>query len=556
VSSGVIGQGGPLTLSNSGTIIATTTTTISTGVNLWVGGSLTNNAGGSISGSTYGVYMKCAVGTLTNYGSISGSRALDIRAGGHVINAASGSISGSIQGVLFTSVAGTLTNSGRVTATATDGAGIYLASGGTITNNAGALISGGGGGVLIAGGSGTLITAGTISGTAYAVHFANNAANLLVVEPGVAFVGAIAGGSGNDTLELDGSAGNPLTVNYNGVGLSNFEDVLFGPGGYATLAVTNTSGTPGIVFSGFTATSDTIDLTAIGTDGTITNNDTVAHRVTVTGSLGSVTLQFDASVPLATASDGASGTDLFVACFCRGTRLLTDQDEVPVEDLKIGDKVVTVSGALAPIKWIGQRTYDPRFISGNRNVLPICVTAGSLGDGLPTRDLSVSPEHALYIDGLLVPARLLVNGTTIVQAARVETLGYFHIELDAHEIIFAEGATAESFVDFGGRGMFQNSEEFAALYPDAAPADWQAYGALLDQGRAGLPAIRARLLGRAEILGRVSRDPDLHLIVDGRVVRAQSIEGLIHCFSVPAGARGVNDRLAQRGAERDGSGFP
>lgn len=155
-----------------------------------------------------------------------------------------------------------------------------------------------------------------------------------------------------------------------------------------------------------------------------------------------------------------------VPCFCRGTLILTASGEVPIERLAVGNRVVTLSGLLTPIKWLGRRSYDPRFVTGNRQVLPIRIAADALGTGVPMRDLWVSPDHALYLDGMLVPARLLVNGTTIIQAQRVERLEYFHIELPRHDIPLAEGAPAESYIECYNRGLFHNAAEFTRLYPD------------------------------------------------------------------------------------------
>ena len=195
------------------------------------------------------------------------------------------------------------------------------------------------------------------------------------------------------------------------------------------------------------------------------------------------------------------------ACYRLGTLILTLRGEVPVEDLAIGDRLVTISGAARPIKWIGHRAYDGRFVAGNLAVLPIRVAAGALAQGVPARDLWLSPEHALYLDGALVPAGLLVNGATIRQEESVDRLEYFHIELEAHDVILAEGAPAETFVDCDNRFMFHNSAEFAKLYPDDLPAPWAFCAPRAEEGSTELAAIRAALSERAEALGRITRDP-------------------------------------------------
>jgi hypothetical protein len=215
----------------------------------------------------------------------------------------------------------------------------------------------------------------------------------------------------------------------------------------------------------------------------------------------------------------------------------TDRGEVPVEELAIGDRVATRNG-LRPIKWIGRRGYDGRFIRGNRDALPIVVRAGALAEGVPARDLWLSPSHALFIDDVLVEAEYLVNGLSIVQAEAVDRVEYFHLEFEGHEVILAEGAPAESYVECDNRRGFHNAHEFTALYPnDARPAFCPPR---LEAGTAALATIRERLFERAELLGyRTTPDPDLHLVVDGRVVAAQSAADGRHIFRLDAAAQEV-----------------
>jgi len=197
---------------------------------------------------------------------------------------------------------------------------------------------------------------------------------------------------------------------------------------------------------------------------------------------------------------GASSDGVFltIACYGLGTLIETAQGETPVEALAIGDLVRTLSGALRPIKWIGTRSYAGRFIAMNRGILPICFKAASLGENSPRRDLLISPHHAMYIDGLLIEAKDLVNGVSIVQTSHVERVDYFHIELDSHDVIIAEGALSETFIDDESRAMFHNAMEYRALYPNEAPVELLYCAPRINEGEA-LEAVRAKLEARFKV---------------------------------------------------------
>jgi glycosyltransferase involved in cell wall biosynthesis len=184
------------------------------------------------------------------------------------------------------------------------------------------------------------------------------------------------------------------------------------------------------------------------------------------------------------------------ACFCSGTQIQTDRGEIPVEALTIGDNLITASGNARALKWIGRRRFAGKFAYGNKDILPVQIKQGALDFGVPRQDLFLSPAHALFLDGMLIPAGALVNRYSIVQAETVDQVSYFHLELETHDVILAEGAPAESFAAVDGRGMFHNAKEFAALYPQAANAP-AAYCAIRRTEGAELESVKRWIAARA-----------------------------------------------------------
>jgi hypothetical protein len=206
---------------------------------------------------------------------------------------------------------------------------------------------------------------------------------------------------------------------------------------------------------------------------------------------------------------GVNGSNQLVqetlACFAAGTSITTVHGEMPVETLRVGDELrLARDGGTAPIVWIGRRSVRAGSGKLAAGLSPVRIRAGAFGVGLPRRDLCVSPEHAMWLDGVLVPARWLVNGASIVQVP-VDAVTYFHIELPRHEVVLAEGAPAESWLDTGNRDMFENAGDAVALRrarPSSVADAWAERGCgELVEGGPRLAALRERLAQRAAAIG-------------------------------------------------------
>lgn len=166
-------------------------------------------------------------------------------------------------------------------------------------------------------------------------------------------------------------------------------------------------------------------------------------------------------------SPGSLNASQTFECFLTGTLILAASDEVPVETLKVGDLVKTAQGELVAVKWIGYQTFEEGTPSHPFRTFPIQIKAGALGNNLPQRDLFVSPDHAILVDSLLINAGALENGVSIIATQPQESFTYYHIELEQHSLLIAEGTYAESFLPQNqGRDTFDNGDEYETLYPN------------------------------------------------------------------------------------------
>jgi hypothetical protein len=309
------------------------------------------------------------------------------------------------------------------------------------------------------------------------------------------------------------------TVTYNGTD-GNVQGIAFGS---TTIPVT----------SGFGATQDPSAFTFVSNGTTyLVSNGPVGNLLNVPLSTELV------SVGLGNQLTSQQGQ--YAACYVAGSHILTADGEVPVENLRAGDMITTATGQTRPIKWIGTRSHVLAKSSHPAIVLPIRIARGAVAENVPHRDLLVSPEHSIYLDGVLVPARHLVNGTTIAQVKSRTTVDYFHIELETHDILLAEGLPAESWLDTGNRGMFQNADEVVVQHPafarTTAGSAWalDACAPLVTSGPK-LASIRDWLIARALEIGEMTRDPNVMIVADGRTLGPSSVDNHFYRFTVPVG---------------------
>lgn len=520
----------------------------------------------------------------------------------YLYNATDGTISGAT--AVYVGAGDTVVNAGQIQATAGSYFGVAV-YGGSVTNlSTGTITSVV---QLTNGGPATIVNAGTIGNGATAVAFQQDSPNnRLVIDPGAVFLGTV--GVGGGTLELAGGASagvlsglgskyggfTQIVVDSGATWQLDATDTVSGPitnagtlitagsvanGGVlvnngkillqsGTFVAGSLSGTGTIAFGSSTnevliasaaaVAANTIANMAAGQTIELLGQTLSAANILAGNTLqlliaggGEVDLKLDPSQSFfgdffhATNNGGNSFiTEDTTPCFLAGTRILTERGEVPVETLTTADRVVLAAGGSAAIQWIGHRSLDLSRHKSPKDAQPIAFRPGALADGIPTRTLLVSPEHGMALGGGLVPARLLVNGTSIQRDDSRRWVHYYHIELARHAILLAEGAPSESYLDTGNRGQFDNGDQPLILHPDFRDGQAGRVGrscAPFLDAPADVRPIWQQLAERAAMLGFASpepaartADPALTLRSSGRSFHPIHRSGDIFTFVLPA----------------------
>lgn len=296
--------------------------------------------------------------------------------------------------------------------------------------------------------------------------------------------GTIASGEGQTISLANVSGGGEVDVSAGG-------SVQIGRGVDATIVFQDGTGTLSIDADGLATDhlsiqgfsgGDIISIGGLANGATFTPNGWGDGTLTVMTGGGSFSFEvqgdYDSSDTVAFAQNGTvtAGVGLALPCFVTGTLIRTRYGDVPVEALRPGDEIVTLlPDGHRPVRWVGHRSVRPASHPLRADLHPIRVTAGTFGPGLPARDLYLSPDHALFARGSLVPVKHLVNGTSISRV-ELEAVTYWHVEFDRHDVLLAEGLPAESYLDTGDRASFANGGAVVSLQPRFGALTWEAEG--------------------------------------------------------------------------------
>ncbi|AHJ66000.1 Hint domain-containing protein [Granulibacter bethesdensis] len=438
--------------------------------------------------------------------------------------------------------------------------------------------------VVVPGASGTITIAASLATLNNNTFYVGGTANINVLASGLSGLtlnvdgGAASLTNGNVAGLLSGSTINITNggVFSNGTALAsvlNNSTVNFGNGGGTLIvnaggAVINLSSTS---INNYTPSKDTIEfqntvahvksytISASGSARTITlygdNGQQIGHytaNLAAGVTLNAGTYYTDSgNNPLVIAYAG--GNTFIGACFLAGSMIGTPDGERPVEELRAGDRVLAFRDGVqhaAQVTWAGHASVTacvglPDDMAG----YPVRVLKDALADGVPSRDLLITPEHCLFLDGKFIPVRMLVNGSSIIYDRSITDYQYYHIETEGHAVIRAEGALTESYLDTGNRIRFGTADGNVVSIGHGNARSWQHDAAApLAVSREVVEPIFRALAARAEVIMPGSRnvapelttDADLHLVSDaGQILRKVRETNGRAVFMIPAGVETV-----------------
>ena len=307
--------------------------------------------------------------------------------------------------------------------------------------------------------TGTAVQA--VTGSTFALNFTDNGANFTVSTAANPNTGLFGFDNEVQYVPLGNGGTGELLITDTGLGTMTLGATT--AGGDDLFAGT---GTAGNITLNYNSVNSTVNVTFVHA-----TNAALNQVFTITDAADGGQIQFAAganeySEILFTTTTGrgyfleVTSLTASITCYLAGTGIATPKGRVAVEDLQPGDQILTADGGTTTVNWLGIRPIDTATATPAK-ANPICFVAGSLAPNVPSRDLFVSPDHAMDIDGILYNATALVNGRSIYQLGQMPMGGftYYHIDTGTHELVLAEGAASETYLDAVGRDAFTNGHE-------------------------------------------------------------------------------------------------
>ncbi|MBO1360403.1 Hint domain-containing protein [Acetobacter sacchari] len=241
-------------------------------------------------------------------------------------------------------------------------------------------------------------------------------------------------------------------------------------------------------------------------------------------------------------------------CYLAGSLVRTPSGSKCIEEMEVGDTLLAYEGGVEKARrvvWVGRAHCNVRReLHGDEAGYPIRILKSAISDGVPFKDMLITPEHCLFFDGKFIPARMLVNGRSIFYDTSIISYDYYHIETEDHSVITVDGVLTESYLDTGNRPTFQEIGSVVTLgFGGAKSRSWASDAAApLDTSRNYAEPLFRELETRAIGAGfelrqepqALTYDTDLHLVVEsGAIVRKLRSEGNRIMFMIPPGVSAV-----------------
>ncbi|OUJ02697.1 Hint domain-containing protein [Acetobacter cibinongensis] len=349
--------------------------------------------------------------------------------------------------------------------------------------------------------------------------------------------------NGGSTISLDG--------NYN-----SGSSVVSGTGTGNTILISSSAAQTNLPISGISK-GDMIGVNGSTVDKATYTNSKGSGSVVLT--VGNTTYSYNSVSYDATVLEGttvATGTQdgNAIICFLSGSMIRTPKGDVAVEDIQIGDQVITFdwrnnADIVRPVVWVGKARATVRpELHDDEAGWPVRILKDAIADGVPYKDMLITAEHCLFFKDCFVPVRMLVNGMSIFYDKSITSYDYYHVETEQHSIITADGMLTESYLDTGNRSSFRQEGKVATLR--GAVKSWaDDAGAPLGVARSFVePLFRALEWRENSVVGiqipsetmELTDDPDLHLVTDtGATVRPMRKTAHQYSFMLPPDTQSV-----------------